>query len=243
MALCKNRAVFGTSKATRSKNYKKGMSVFMKGVFGIDGPVVAFLSRVMDVMILSFLWAVCCLPIVTIGPSTSALYYVTMNMAKNTDNGIVKSFFRSFKTNMKQGVIITFLFLSVAAVLCFDYSVASSIEGVIGTVLGIVFVILTVCVLCTMFYTFPLLAKFENTIAKTLKNAFWLALQRLPLTALLFLIHSVPILLFFFLPEAVLAIFPVWLLLAPGAVAYFCSRLLTKLFDILLQPTQDETNP
>lgn len=215
----------------------------MKGVFGIDGPVVAFLSRVMDIMILSILWLVCCLPIVTIGPSTAAMYYVAMNMATNTDNGIVKSFFRSLKRNMKQGAAITLLLLVVAAILYFDYSVASGMEGFIGTVLGIVFVILTVCVLCTIFYAFPLLAKFENTIANTLKNAFWLALQRLPLTALLFLIHLLPLLLLFFLSDVVIAILPVCFLLVPGGVAYFCSRFLTKLFDMLLQQTQDETNP
>ena len=47
----------------------------MGEIFGLDGGIMKFLSKVSDICIISILWLICCLPIVTIGASTTAAYY------------------------------------------------------------------------------------------------------------------------------------------------------------------------
>lgn len=48
------------------------------------------MGKVADLIILNLLCILCCLPIVTIGPSLTALHYVTMKMVRNEESYIVK---------------------------------------------------------------------------------------------------------------------------------------------------------
>jgi uncharacterized membrane protein YesL len=66
---------------------------------------------------LNLLWLVCSLPIVTIGASTTALYYVTLKIAENEEGDITQQFFRSFKANFKQATVLWLILLAVGIVL------------------------------------------------------------------------------------------------------------------------------
>ena len=63
---------------------------------------------------LNTLWFICCLPIVTIGASTTALYYTSFKIAKDEGSFITTMFFRSFKQNFKQATIIWIIMLITA---------------------------------------------------------------------------------------------------------------------------------
>ena len=58
----------------------------MSGFFNMDSPVMRFLSRVCDLMILNFMCLICCIPIVTIGASVTALYSVTLKMVRGEES-------------------------------------------------------------------------------------------------------------------------------------------------------------
>ena len=76
-----------------------------------DNPVMNFLTIVCDIVILHFLWLLTSLPVLTIGASTTALYYTTMKCIRNGQGGVVKMFFKSFKDNFKQATGIGILAL------------------------------------------------------------------------------------------------------------------------------------
>ena len=65
----------------------------MSSFFNMDSPIMRFLSRLCDLMILNILCLICCIPIVTIGASITALYSVTLKMVKGEDSYIAKGFF------------------------------------------------------------------------------------------------------------------------------------------------------
>ena len=71
----------------------------MGKIFNLDSPFVQFMSRVADLMWLNILFLLCCIPIFTVGASTTAMYYVTLKMVRNEDSYITKSFIKSFKQN------------------------------------------------------------------------------------------------------------------------------------------------
>ena len=48
-------------------------------LFNLDSPVMVFLSKVANLMILNVLTIICCIPIFTAGAAITALYYVTIN--------------------------------------------------------------------------------------------------------------------------------------------------------------------
>ena len=78
----------------------------MNRFFNMDNKFFVFMGRVADLLLLNFLCILCCIPVVTAGASITALYYVTLKMARDEESYIARSFFRSFKQNFKQATII-----------------------------------------------------------------------------------------------------------------------------------------
>ena len=92
-------------------------------MFKIDSPLMNFLNKVADIMILNALFILCCLPVFTIGASLSAAYYICYKMIRNEDSYIVKGFFKSFKENFKQATVIWLFVLLIAGILFVDYRI------------------------------------------------------------------------------------------------------------------------
>ena len=92
----------------------------MNNLFNPDNKFFAFMGKVADLMILNLLCIVCCLPIVTAGASITALYYVTLKIARNEETYIARGFFHSFKENFKQATIIHLIMIVLGALLIFD---------------------------------------------------------------------------------------------------------------------------
>ncbi len=86
-------------------------------MFRYSGPVFDFMNRLVDLIILSLLWLIMCIPIFTIGASTTAAYYVAFSFVNEKDGYVVKKFFKSFKENF---VISTKLFLIVGSLSFFS---------------------------------------------------------------------------------------------------------------------------
>lgn len=61
-----------------------------------------FITKIVYSAYLNILWFICCLPIFTAGASTTALFYVSLKVAKNEEGNITRSFFRAFKENFKK---------------------------------------------------------------------------------------------------------------------------------------------
>ena len=80
------------------------------------------LGVVWDLIVLNLLFLVCCIPVVTIGPAITALHYVTTKMAgeKERHSGGRQFFFKSFRANFRQGVLMGILFGAAGGFLGYD---------------------------------------------------------------------------------------------------------------------------
>ncbi len=92
----------------------------MHGILNPESPVMSFITKITYSAYLNLLWLVCCLPIVTAGASTTALFYVTLKVAKNEEGSLTKSFFHSFRENFRQATVIWLILLAVGIVLGVD---------------------------------------------------------------------------------------------------------------------------
>ena len=81
----------------------------MGALFNLENPVWNFMGKVADLVILNLLALICSIPIVTIGASWTAMYYVTIKIVRKEEGYIIRDFFRSFKENFKQATIIWLL--------------------------------------------------------------------------------------------------------------------------------------
>lgn len=212
----------------------------MAQLFNPENPFMQFLTRITDLLILSILWAVCSIPLVTIGPATAALYYVTLKMIQNSESGICKSFFSSFRKNLRQGIVLTLLLALLGLLILWNRSILSQHLEAYGDIVWIVFAVLGAVYLVGVCLVFPLLAWFKNTVMGTLRNAYLLALAHLPQAILICAMNLVPVLVFLFAPSFFYKSLPVWFIAAPGIIAYFCSLLLKKIFQRLAIPGYEE---
>ena len=108
-----------------------------------DNPVMNFLTIVCDIVILHFLWLLTSLPVLTIGASTTALYYTTMKCIRNGQGGVVKMFFKSFKDNFKQATGIGILALIAGFICVFDmyFAINKNLKSmmVIFTIMSLIY--------------------------------------------------------------------------------------------------------
>lgn len=187
-------------------------------------------TKIADLVILNLLFILCSLPIVTIGASITAMYYVTMKMSDNKESYMFKSFFKSFKENFKQATII-WIFLAVIGVFLFvDFRIVLVQNAAFFRIFLYVLSFTSLLYSFLFLYAFPVLAKFYNTTSITVRNAFLMALRHLPYTLLMLLITLAPFALFFFNYSIVMRLLPVIIFFGFSLPAYLNSYFFTKIF-------------
>lgn len=207
--------------------------------FDLDSPLMQFLSRMADLMWLNILTLICCLPIVTAGASLTAMHYMCLKMVRNEECYITRGFFKSFKENFKQGTLIWLLLLFVIAVLFGDFYIMKKGGFDFPRILQIAITAVGVLVVFTATFVFPVLAKFDNTIWRTIKNAFIMSILQFPKTIAMIVMAVVPIVLFAFINSAV----PIVFLLGMSVPAYFSAKLYDKFFQKLEDQILAENQP
>ena len=86
-------------------------------MFRIDSKIYEFLTLLVNLVILNILWLVCCIPVITAGAASAAMYRVIFNFLTKQDDAVVKPFLRSFVGGFRQATPIWILQLAVGAML------------------------------------------------------------------------------------------------------------------------------
>lgn len=154
-----------------------------QGLFNYDNPVWRFIGKLGDLILLNLLWTVCSIPVITIGASTTAVYYVTLKMVRDENDSTVRSFFHSFKDNFKQATAIWAIFLAVGLILAFDIwffvTGQAPVPGIAGNLMTAISGGMVILYLFTYIYVFPIQARFYNPVKYTIRNAFIMSIRHL----------------------------------------------------------------
>lgn len=205
--------------------------------FDIDSPLMRFLSRVADLVILNLLYIVCCIPIVTIGAATTAMYTVTMRMARKEEGYLVKGFFKAFKDNFKISTIVWLILGVFLTVLFVDFRIVRNIAGKGRQVWAIILMAIGFFVLIEVLYIFPYIARFSNTIKETFKCAIIIGIANLPYTLVLVAIVAAAAAgIFFFTVQAL----GVAVLCGFSVIAFLSSYILKRIFKKYEPVPEDE---
>ncbi|WP_349944776.1 DUF624 domain-containing protein [Lacrimispora sp. BS-2] len=217
------------------------------GFFNYDNPVWRFIGKFGDLIILNILWLICSIPIFTIGASTTAVYYVTLKLARDDDGYTIRSFFKSFKENFKQSTAIWLILLAVGMILGVDMYFFTRLytgSGSLRTVMVTVFLAMALIYAAIFTYIFPLQARFFNTVKRTFFNAFFMSLRHLFRTIGLIAIDGVLLAAgFVFMIPPMLMIF---MLFGFPLLAFINSYILTPVFDQYIpkeEEKRDELRP
>lgn len=175
-----------------------------KNLFNPENSFWEFMTNMTNVLFVGLIWLICCLPIITIGASTTALYDYSLKLADSTDGYVLKSFFKAFKNNFVKSTILWIFmllgtgFLVIDAYICLRMGTAFS-KFLFFAIIAIGILYFIICI-----YIFPVLAFFRVNVKEVIKNAFIMGVGNLPLTLLIiiilgiggFIIYTVPYLIF-----------------------------------------------
>ena len=212
----------------------------MKNLFNLDNPFMQAMARIGDLMILSVLTLVLCLPVVTFGPAVTALFKTVYSLTLDTCGGTIVTYFRAFKQSFKQSCIVGIaMLIALAAFACDVILLRLYYEGRGYQVLLAFVAILVLLVMCLTAYMFPLISRYNNTLSEHLHNAAILTIMHFPKTVLLVLVHLSPLLMFYFRAEFMLQTLVVWIFLAPGLIAQADSYILKPIFEQLEKNKED----
>ncbi len=196
------------------------------GIFAVDGKLARFLNRLGDLIVLNILTIICSIPIFTAGAAMTAMYTVTLRMTRNEDGSLIKGYFKAFRDNFKQATIIWLAGAFLILFMTFDIWLLRSITGTFGLVYRVLLFVLILLFVMGLVYIFALLARFDNTIKNTLKNAAILCVGRFVPAIIILICTLIPMLLLvisyrFFIVDFLLGI---------SGPAYLASFYFTSLF-------------
>lgn len=213
----------------------------MSRFFDMESPLFRGLSKLADIMILNVIFLVCCIPVVTIGASVTAMSYVTLKMKDDEEGYIARSFFRSFKLNFKQSTIIWLLMLFLAVFLALDFSIVGTMEGTMAAVMKVMVGIGAVVWLMVFIYVFPLQSRFYNSIKNTLQNAIILAVANFPKTFCMMAVMVGAVLLTLWNGYTLWYGLLVWILGGFAIIAWINSHFIYGIFKKLMPSEEEES--
>lgn len=181
----------------------------MGNFFNLDSKLYRFLDKLADCLILSALWLLSCLPIITIGAANTALYYTAQKSLRKDEGGVWSVFWRSFRSNFKQSTLLWVLFLLIFALLGFDLYFAYLTKEAVSA-MGVFFIaipILLALAITWSIYCFAYISHIEDPLKRALKNSFLICLANLPRSILIAAGYLACLLLFIFLPIGPLLLF------------------------------------
>ena len=141
----------------------------MSNIFNLDNPIWNILNKITDVIILSLLFIVTSVPVVTIGASLTALYYQMFRLSENTEGNIVRGYLKSFAENFKKATPVWIVCLIAGAFLAGDLYICIKMQMPAATFFMAVIFVIAVFYVMFVTYLFPLLSR---CIADTKKIAF-----------------------------------------------------------------------
>lgn len=204
--------------------------------FSVDSPLYRFLSKFLDVIKLNFLWILFSIPLITIGASTVAAMSVALKMVDDEEGYIGRGFFKAFKENWKQGTALWLITAAAAYAIYLDFQFFEALEGnpILFLIIGIVSIVLAVSALL---YSYPLTARYENTLFRIINNSIDITRKYVGRTILLAVILCVEFILFQY--NATMLFFGI--LLGPGFMIFTVASFSKRIFLLIEKDNRDSS--
>lgn len=192
--------------------------------FDPEGLVWKPLGFIGDLVMLSLLWFLCSVPLVTLGAATAALYDTAVHVMRRGETAIFARFFGTLRRELKEGILLTLLWAGIAlGQWLILYGLTRLIPAAQGTAVSLIEMLLIFLFLAAASWVFPTLSRFTMGVGALSSVCLRLAPGNALRSAALALLNALLIAacLRFILP----------LMFAPALVAYLSSFLIEPVFE------------
>ena len=188
----------------------------------LDTKAYQWLERATDFFLLNLLWLVACVPVVTIFPSTAAMFGVVRDWVRGKETGVFGVFVLRFRQNFRQSLAVGVLWTLFGGALFLDFLIADGLPAGPQVVMRFLLVLATILYALASVFLFPVMVHYDTRWTAVPKNALLLAVGRLPITLLCLAMAVGATALTFFVP--------LLLVVTPSVAAYAVYRLCDREF-------------
>ena len=206
-----------SEKLIRKEDYS-----MIKKIFNADNPFWQMMNTVFDLFILNTLWLLCCIPVITIGPSTTAAFYALIQRARGEETEIHKDFFRSFRQNLKQGIVMGLILTLTGTFLWLDMFLCRKSGTGIYSFFLFFFAVIFLAWAMTALYSCALLAKFDRKTREIFLWAFTLSIKNIGSTLIMLFVIGAGLWLCHILPGLLFIMF--------GLTGQYCAMIFAGIF-------------
>lgn len=185
----------------------------MKNFFKYDGRYYRLMNKTGNILLISFLFIVTSLPLITIIPSLSALYYATVKTIR-TENGYPsKEYLRAFRREWKPGVFMSILFLIVGIILYIDLRYVAQSSSLFGAISFAVLNLIAFIWFSLLIYMPVVWSRFKIPLFDLFKQSLFMIFRHLPSTILFVISYLAACVAVFLIPIPLLFLIPSLLML------------------------------
>jgi uncharacterized membrane protein YesL len=188
----------------------------------LDTRVYRWLEVVTDFFLLNLLWLVACLPVVTIFPSTAAVFGVVRDWVRKKEGSLMGTFVARFRENFGQSLLIGLVWTVFGVALVLDFLVANQLSYWPGVVMKSVLVLASSVFAFGSVFLFPVMVHYDTDWKTVIKNSLLLSVGRLPTT--------IVCLVFVVVTAGLTVVFPFLVIITGSITAYFVYRLCDREF-------------
>lgn len=188
---------------------------------GFGGSLMDTCGKIFDILVLGLLWIACSLPLVTIGASTTALYYALVKCVKNNDGYAARSFFHSFRQNFIPATILWVIFAGVTFAMHLNIGILmAKSDSYAGLFLICLYILVSIYIIVMACYAFPALSRFDMNAGWILKLSLYMGVK--------YFFTSVVLLIVLACALALIWSIPMLMFLMPGPVVFLMSEFLER---------------
>jgi uncharacterized membrane protein YesL len=158
-----------------------------------DTRVYRWLETATDFFLLNLMWLVACLPVVTIFPSTAAMFGVVRDWVRGKEGSLTRTFVTRFRENLGQSLLVGAIWTVFGVALFLDFLVANQLSYWAEIVLKSLLVLISAVYAFGSVYLFPVMVHYDTDWKTVIKNSLLISIGSLPTTlvSLLFLVVMV----------------------------------------------------
>lgn len=195
-----------------------------------DGKLFQFVLFFCRMAALNILWAVCCVPMLTAGPATAALYYALWKLRTGEDGHIFRKYWRQFCSNLWYGIPMTGI-MAVLALICIYFVLSFLGAFKIPLLFRILLGAYTLLYLLVSGVAWPLLGHFQNTLGGYFSSAVSIVFRNLPVALLATTVELIPLLLCWVLSDRWLVVILAYMLVGRSCTALLNDTVLLRIFE------------
>jgi uncharacterized membrane protein YesL len=188
----------------------------------LDSRVYRWLEVATDFFLLNLMWLVACLPVVTIFPSTAAMFGVVRDWVRKKEGSLTGTFVARFRENFGQSLLVGAIWTVFGVALFLDFLVANQLSYWPGVVMKSVLVLASSVYAFGSVFLFPVMVHYDTDWKTVIKNSLLLSIGRLPTTIVCLVLVVVT--------AGLTVVFPFMVIITGSITAYFVYRLCDREF-------------